>query len=140
MTKLHLFNLSQIGDAIKAITELLLSGPVVVEVKRARRTLSQNALYWRWMSDMSTHFTKRGYPLTKDDAHDLMRHKFLGHQTRTIGQTEVTKLRSTTDLDKSEMSAYMTQIDAWCVDRGCFLTKPVDSEYMESLREQGEAA
>ena len=77
---------------------------------------------------------------TKDDAHDLMRHKFLGHETKTVGQTEITKLRSTTELDKGEMTDYMTQIDNWCVDHGCLLPKPEDSEYQQIMREMGECA
>ena len=35
---------------------------------------------------------------------------------------------------------YMTQIDNWCVDHGCLLPKPEDSEYQQIMREMGECA
>lgn len=133
-----LFNQSQIGDLVTSL--LARDFPLRLKITRARRTLPQNALYWQWLTVMGEHFTGKGYPLTKDDAHDLMRHKFLGHETKTIGKTEITKLRSTADLDKGEMTDYMTQIDNWCVDHGCLLPKPEDSEYQQIMREMGECA
>lgn len=133
-----LFAREQLGDLM---TELLRRDfPVRVKITKASRTLSQNALYWQWLTVMAAHFTERGHRLTKGDAHDLMRHKFLGHETKTVGQTEITKLRSTTELDKGEMTDYMTQIDNWCVDHGCLLPKPEDSEYQQIMREMGEVA
>ena len=78
------------------------------------RSLDQNSLYWRWLSVLAESFSKRGGKYTKDDMHDLMRHKFIGYESRKIGNTELKdQLKSTTKLTKSEMSDYMTQIEVW---------------------------
>ena len=74
---------------------------------------------------------------SKDDMHDLMRHKFLGYESKTIGKTELKDiLRSTTKLDKGEMHHYMTQIDVWGTEVGVYLPHPEDSEYMKLMERQ----
>lgn len=106
--------------------------PVELKVSKyvEHRTLSQSNLMWMWMTELADYFTARGFPLNKDDAHDLMRHKFLGYSEKKIGNTEIRpQLRSTTSLDKGEMTEYLERIDAWAVEHGCRLTYPQDSEY-----------
>lgn len=108
------------------------------------RSIDQNALMWMWLTDLARHFSAKGMKsdegeaLSKDDMHDIMRHKFLGYETvkRTIGQTviEEHKLKSTASLEKGEMHEYLTKMDQWALEHGCFLPHPEDSEYMK-LRE-----
>lgn len=105
----------------------------------SNRSISQNGLYWMWMGQLAESFNARSKDgqWSKDDMHDLMRHKFLGYESKTIGKTELKDiLRSTTKLQKGEMHHYMTQIDAWAVDVGVFLTHPEDSEYMKLMERQ----
>ena len=105
----------------------------------SNRSISQNGLYWMWMGQLAESFNARSKDgqWSKDDMHDLMRHKFLGYESKTIGKTELKDiLRSTTKLLKGEMHQYMTQIDAWAVDVGVFLTHPEDSEYMKLMDRQ----
>ncbi len=112
--------------------------PLVVSWKNysPTRSLSANALYWKWLSQMASHFTGRGYPLTKEDAHDLMRHQFLGYtEPRAIGRTEIpAALKSTSSLTVAEMCDYMTRVDAWAVGHGLFLVRPEYSEYERFLQ------
>jgi hypothetical protein len=102
------------------------------------RSLSANALYWMWLSEMATHFSKKGTTVTKDDMHDLMRHKFLGWtKPRKVGRTEIAStLRSTKKLDKSEMMHYMEKLNMWAADHKCLLTDPIESEYRQYLDKQ----
>ena len=105
----------------------------------SNRSISQNGLYWMWMGQLAESFNARSKDgqWSKDDMHDLMRHKFLGYESKTIGKTELKDiLRSTTKLQKGEMHHYMTQIDAWAVEVGVFLTHPEDSEYMKLMERQ----
>jgi hypothetical protein len=101
----------------------------------SNRSISQNGLYWMWMADLAMSFNNRskdGSEWSKDDMHDLMRHKFLGYENKTIGSTELQPLlKSTTKLDKGEMHHYMTQIDVWAQEVGVYLAHPDDSEYMK---------
>jgi len=95
------------------------------------RSISQNALFHMWMSQMATEFTKKGFPLTADEAKQLMKHEFLGYTDIKIGSTEIKgQLKHTSSLDTGEMSMFMDKIDCWNVDKGVFLIKPQDSEYM----------
>jgi len=113
-----------------------------IEVKptNERRSLDQNALFWKWMEELSKYFTNRGHPLTKQDAHDLMCHEFLGYQTKVLGKTKIVQLVTTTSPKKMEMTDFchfMDQIDAWAADKGCLLPTPADTAYAEYKRKQG---
>jgi hypothetical protein len=108
---------------------------IVYRPLKSRRTLSQNDLYWQWMEDLSVYFTRNGRPLTKDDAHDLMRHIHLGYTSKTIGKTEIGPfLRSTKTLSTAEMGEYMDRVDAWAIDMGCQLPTPADSAHERYLK------
>ena len=96
------------------------------------RSLSQNATFWMWCDQMAKEFTRRDYPLSKQGAHDLMCHLFLGYETVTLGETEITSLRTTTwptKLEKGEMQHFMEQVDAWAVDKRVYLKTPGFSDY-----------
>ena len=109
----------------------------------AKRSLPQNALYWQWMTQLAKHFSglkmddgdggKIRVKFTKDDMHDLMRHRFLGYtDEKTVGSTVIPmQLISTTGLKTQPMHEYMSKIDAFAADNGCLLPHPADSEYME---------
>lgn len=136
-TEIRLNSMEESGKVMQAIAET--GFPCKVRIGPDTRTLSQNALYWQWLGQMATFFTGKGYPLSKEDAHDLMRHEFLGYESKTLGRTEIKpQLRSTTKLDRGEMAQYMTMVDQWAAEKGCLLPKPEDSEYVKYMREQGE--
>ena len=106
---------------------------VMVEYKAYSdpRSRSQNGLYWMWMGEMAHYFSK-GQEFSQEDMHDLMRHQFLGYEDKVVGSTRIGgQLRSTTKLTKLEMSEYMAQIEAWCVDKGLRLTIPHTNEYFK---------
>lgn len=133
---IRLHSMEESGKVMQAIAEQ--GFPCKVKVGPDSRTLSQNALYWQWLGDMAKFFTDRGYPLTKEDAHDLMRHQFLGYKAKKLGNTEIKpQLRSTKELDRADMAQYMTLVDQWAADKGCLLPKPEDSEYVKYMQESG---
>ena len=120
-----------------ALQMLLKSGAqrVTIETIKPHRSLSANSLYWVWLDTLAKHFSKGGNKFSKDDMHDLMRHKFLGYEDRTVGKTVIAQqLKSTADLDSGGMFHYMEQIDAWAADCGCLLPRPEDNEYAEWAR------
>lgn len=111
--------------------------PTKIEYKNfsGMRSLSQNALFHAWMSQMEHHFIAKGYPMGNGDGKEakmLMKHEFLGYEDVTIGKTEIKgQLRHTSKLEPGEMSHFMDKVDAWAVDKGLYLIKPADSEYMK---------
>ena len=105
----------------------------------SNRSISQNNLFWMWMTEMAEHFASKGVEnSTKDQMHDLMCHKFLGNITVTVGKTEITRLKSLRDLDKGDMLHFLRQIDEWSADHGLLLTHPEDSEYQRLIEEQNQ--
>jgi hypothetical protein len=96
------------------------------------RSRSQLALYRIWLRQMASFFSTKEAKYSDDDMHDLMRHKFLGYEDRRIGNTEIKlQLRSTANgrISKQEMSEYMTKVDIWAAELGCYLPRPEDNEY-----------
>lgn len=130
------FNAS--GDAAAvAIRMLLADGPVVLTIKPMGEICTRKcrALYWVWMAAMAKHFSKKGGHFEKEDMHDLMRHKFLGYESKTIGKTKLEpQLVSTSEdagFSTAQMLEFMQQIDAWAANNGCLLPRPEDNEYAE---------
>ena len=105
---------------------------VSYQMWEAPRTRSQLNLYWQWMSQLATGFSRAGSVYSKDDMHDLMRHKFLGYEEKVIGHTKIKdQLKSVADgkIGKARMSEYMHQIDSWAADHGILLPSPELNEY-----------
>ena len=110
-----------------------LTRPLEVKIQpyKVKRSLDQNALYWKWMKQLADHFnTKLENPLTQEDMHDLMRHNFLGYEDKVINKTQInSQLRTTTKLTRTEFMDYMTKIDVWAQANGVLLVHPEDSDY-----------
>ena len=118
-----------------------------IEIKRGNRSLSQNALYWEWMTEGSAFMNEKyagkswydedlGETITwedisKDDLHDQMRLKYLGSDpARRVGKSLVpAQIKSTKKLTKGEMFSYMEKIEMLFAQMGCYLSKPEDSAY-----------
>ncbi len=121
---------------ITAVAMLPVGGDVVLEVVireyKAKRSTAQNDLYWEWMTIMAAYFSRPPRAFSKDDFHDLMRHKFLPLENKTVGNTPMpAKLTSTTALGVSRMYNFMMQIDVWSAEQGCYLPRPEDSDYQK---------
>lgn len=118
----------------KEVKEIIAGGgraQIKVSKHEGKRTLSANNLYWQWLTVLAKFCSTEKTPLDKDTMHDVMRHMFLGYNDQySVGkQTIRMQLKSTAKLNKSEMCHYMSQIDAWAVEKGCLLPRPEDSEY-----------
>jgi len=122
------------------------------------RSLSQNALFWKWCTEAALWRRKNGNPTAeKQTMHDLFVHLFLGYESKPLevdrkeysylkrlhqadpdhyADPDVPRyeLKKTSELPKNEMYHFMCQIDAWCHDKGCLLTIPDDSVYAEMKR------
>lgn len=138
-------------DTIEMLKE---HGWCTVEIKAGVRTMSQNALYWVWIREITTHLNmilpdeakmdEHGviHDLTEMYMHTRLKKRFLGDEPiPTIGKLYIQpQIRSTAQLTKHEMMHYMTQIEVYAVDIGCELTIPADSQYfkLKQAHETGE--
>jgi hypothetical protein len=122
-------------------TMLERNGWLKIEVTAGNRSLSQNALYWQWMTVIADSINKRNKTDFKpNEIHIRMKHQFLGYDLgKKIGNIEIPpQLLSTSNLTKGQMFHYMDQIDAYCAELGILLPVPADSVYNE-LREKDRA-
>lgn len=127
-------------DALYSMTDELKqmlkdNGWLKIEVTAGNRTLSQNALYWQWMTFLAHEINKRNKSDFKpDEIHMRMKHQFLGYDNgKTIGQIKIPpQLMSTSKLTKGDMYAYMNTIDMYWADMGIYLPTPADSVYAEN--------
>lgn len=100
-----------------------------VEIKRktSGRSLSQNALYWRWMNEIAALVSEHtGYE--KDEVHELFKAKFLTPKIVRVGIDEI-KTYSTKGLTTKEMVDYMDRVDRYCIQAlGISLPLPVEMQ------------
>lgn len=101
---------------------------VSIQEHKSKRSLAQNRLYWRWLSEISEQATtKDGEYLSVDKWHYLCALKFLGMDTiKDDGKIFAIPTKSTTKLTVSEFSYYLMEIETEFVARGVKLTFPDD--------------
>ena len=144
----HIGELSQVNAAIRAK-----GFPCTVTITGASRSLPQNALFHKWCEEIARFFVSMGKTtfatgaaMDRDNVKRNLKQTFLGEQLikdinlKTGEITNRYELKHTSELDKGEMHAFMTCIDAWATEHGIYLPHPEDSEYQRMKIEFGEAA
>ena len=111
----------RVADLIRQLS-LDKAWQVTVEPHRARRSINQNALYHKWCGIIAAH---TGH--SHDEIHEYLKAEFLPPRTVEIGGKQRQVRPSTTTLKIDEMSAYMTQVQAWAgTTLGLILPVPED--------------
>ncbi|AUR88396.1 recombinase [Vibrio phage 1.112.O._10N.286.46.B11] len=112
-------------------------GPLKFKITNCgMRSLSQNNLYWKWLTEIAHQTKDKGYgDYDSEDMHDYFKEKFCPCKSLTIGKTTI-QVKSTKKLDKGEMTFYMNQIHQWSVNAGFRLSMPEDSEYIKAMQSQ----
>ena len=125
---------SDVTRAAEWIKELLQKhGPQMVTITalRDKRSLSQNALFWLWCTDIANFFgwAERGSP-DKQRAHDVMLILRWGYREEEAMPGVIRKrLPKTSRFDKGQMGDLLTWVEAWCVERGIPLSYPPCPDY-----------
>lgn len=118
-----------VGDEILALINNNKSAKVVITEWRDKRTLSQNALYFKWLGEIAKQTEKMiGQVHDVDTYHEHFKKKFCPVTRVTLGKTTI-ELQSTKKLDTGQMHHYLSQIDHWAHSAGYALTIPMESEY-----------
>lgn len=141
--RLHQTNLKAVVQLLN--DELQWGGTLRLRVEpwREKRTLSQNAMFHAWMRELSRFLIKHGRSNCSPEwCKDAMKFTFLGFEETTFTDVETgaqivrETLRHTSKLKTGEMFHFMTKVQAWCLDIGCFLKVPVTSEFFELKTKQ----
>ena len=123
-------------DAVKAYLDRIKFGTFEydVEVKRHKQewTDPQRNLYWLWIGVIASETGN-----DRDMIHKVLKAKFLGwDETEVLGRV-IKREKSIKPLGKDEMSAYMTQVDAYMLnDFGIVLPHPEDLYYNSFERDE----
>lgn len=102
------------------------------------RTISQNSLMWRWLSEVTEWAVKRGW--THDDKRrkpeEVWKLYFVsqvfGSETINMGKETIEALPGTSQLTQGEMQTLLEYINAWAIDKGINLLIPHESEYRKN--------
>ena len=137
--KLSLSTLAYIlGELTKMVTGSDKSWRLSVVEWREKRSLSQNSLYWLWLSEID-----KQNPLTLVNSsykgaelwHEVFKKYYCPESIISNGELEM-EVVSTKMLDSGQMHHYLTQIEHWAMSRGFKLTIPINSEYQELINRQ----
>lgn len=103
---------------------------VEIAMKRHRRTVDQNRLYWLYVSCISDETGN-----DRETVHNELRRLFLPVHAATLGGRTVEKLTSTTTLDTAQFAHYIDRITAFAgAELGIALPDPADA-YWEQFYE-----
>lgn len=108
------------------------------------RTLSQNALFHLWCHEIAKQWEAKGWsPDVPDmEPYELvklwLKDKFRGPKDIEIANGVVVKSVpwESSKADKADMCDFMTQVEAYCAERGWRITIPMECEYRELLQRQ----
>ena len=110
------------------------NGWLKIECKAGNRTLSQNALYWVWIAQITDELNRRNKAdFTTEEIHMRLKHDFIGSDApKTIGTSQIpAQLKATAKLSKGDSVAYMERMDMFWAERGVLLVTPDDSVYAQ---------
>lgn len=134
--------LSSLGWLVTELTKSLKNSNKAYRVNvvewREKRSLSQNALYWKWLTEIDQQ-----NPLKVDGSkiqgnelwHEVFKKYYCPVKNITNGENTL-PVKSTKMLDIGEMTFYLNRIEQWCIDRGIALTIPETSEYYQLMQSQ----
>lgn len=98
---------------------------ITIEPYKKRRSLSQNALMWKWLEEVVAHVHETTGQ-DKEDIHEFFKRQFLTPKVNEVFGV-VVKTWSTKELKTAEMSTYLDKIYAWVTtELGLLLPVPQD--------------
>lgn len=117
-------------NAISAILELPLdwSHEVVIRKAKSKRSLSQNALYWRWMKYLQDEIGE-----TKEMLHLYFKHMFLKKDDLCVLGEYVPQEVTTKKLTVKEFTDYLQNIELFVMDKMGY-SFPVCDDYKTVFR------
>lgn len=131
--KFH-YNNADSKAAVKAYIDRCPDGKayeVSIVLKKDRRTLPQNRLYWLYVACIMDETGN-----DRDALHDFFRRKFLPVKYGVLGGERTERLTSTTELDTVQFTGYTDRIVAFASSElGIVLPNPED-RYFEQFFEQ----
>ena len=122
----------QVIEAIHELSEKD-SYDIKISKKRWNRSISQNNLYWLWLTCIEQETGQE-----RDSLHEFFKAKFLGFSDIHVLGHEVTKVVSSTELDTAQFKNYLDKIQIFVsTELGIELPDPQDrywSDFYETYK------
>ena len=100
---------------------------VRVSLKREKRTVDQNSLYWLWIACIMDETGNE-----KEFLHEFFKGKFLGYHEREVFGQVVKTPKTTTTLDTKQFTNYLEEIRAFAAaELGIVLPDPKDRYWQD---------
>jgi hypothetical protein len=119
-SKITITGESQRAFAIQQLRDVPLSPihEVVIREKKTTRSLDQNALHWKRLDIIRLHIAdSTGQIFSAEDLHEFFKSMFMDVSLVEIGGESVKVRRTTTGLSTKDFSAFMDNIDRYCIER-----------------------
>lgn len=120
---MHILWPTETGHTAPPMTELKPSRcPVCGHVPK--RSNESNKLYWAIIHQVADQLKPQGKAYTAEGWHEYLKQRFLGAEDIPLPNGKVVqRARSTSSLDKLEMSAYISQVEAWATEHWVILNE-----------------
>ncbi len=90
--------------------------------RREKRSSEANRRYWKLVSALSETLKPDGAAYGINAWHLWLKSRFLGcEDVKLPNGATIAEPHSSADLDPEEFSNYMTAVEAWAAERGCYL-------------------
>ncbi len=123
------FGKAKVIEAIQNLSDEE-SWDIKISKKRFKRSISQNNLYWLWLTCIEQETGN-----DRDSLHDYFKQKFLGiEEILVLGET-ISRIRSTTNRDTAQFKIYLDKIQMFAsVELGIVLPDP-ENKYWSDFYE-----
>lgn len=117
---------------VNSLTRLTGKYRFIIKRYRPRRSDRQNRYYWPcFVNPFAAWMRDHGTDATDEDAHEILKHKFLQYEVAGPDGQPLKRTRSTTDLDTSEFNEYLDRCSSW-LNEFCGIVIPEPDEYRET--------
>lgn len=91
---------------------------IELKLKRSKRTLSQNALYWAFMQHCAEYMAKEGHFIDFEEVHEAFKSILLSQPHQTPSGKTIKLIGTTTTMSISAFSEYLEKCFALAIDWG----------------------
>lgn len=86
-----------------------------------RRSTEQNKLYWALIHEIADKLRPSGETYSAETWHIYFKQRYLGSSETLLPNGKIfTQPNSTVNLDKAEMTDYITKVEAWAAHHGVY--------------------
>ncbi len=116
-------------EQLKVMLSLNPAVEVVARPWKDKRSISQNSLYWKWMTEISEQVTVSDKKYAPKIWHEYFKNYLCPKKIIPMPAGDDLEVQSTTDLDTGEMHFYLNRIEQWAMGHMYTLTIPERCEY-----------